>query len=218
MKNSKFRNENGKFCSGFTLVELLAVMVVLVVVGAIIVQILYSTIRGSGKTNLITLIRQNGNFTISQMVKIIRDAKSFDGVGKVSDGVDVANCVNSVVGALTPTPTPVLYDYVKVTTTNGGKTVFICCPAGAGNNPPATIASNSGALIDCSALGRTSLLDTTAVVLGSCSFSCSQQNFTDHPTIGIEFSLLQKGGGNLPESTINPIYFNTSVSMRNLSR
>ncbi|MCL5433255.1 MAG: prepilin-type N-terminal cleavage/methylation domain-containing protein [Patescibacteria group bacterium] len=203
---------------GFTLIELLAVMIVLIVVGVIIVEILYSTMRGSGKTNLITQIRQNGNFTISQMSKIIRDAKSFDGVGKVADGVDIVNCVNPSVGPLTPTPTPVAYDYVKVTTTNGGKTVFICCPAGALDNPPATIASNSGGLIDCSGMGRTSLLDTTAVFLNSCSFSCSQKNFTDYPTIQIDFSLLQKGGGNLPESTIDPVYFNTSVSMRNLSR
>ncbi|HEX7041714.1 MAG TPA: hypothetical protein VF189_00550, partial [Patescibacteria group bacterium] len=72
---------------------------------------------------------------------------------------------------------------------------------------PATISSNSA-----------SMLDTTAVTLTACSFTCSQQTSSDLPLIQINFSLKQQSTSTFAEQTITTIPFQTSVVMRNIVR
>lgn len=178
---------------GFTLVELLAVIFVLMAVGTIVGAILVSTLRGTNKTNTIAVVRQNGNFAIMQMVKMLRFAKTLN--------------KTFVCGTL---EVPVATDAVELTFFDDSKTTFSC------NNsldtPPNTITSNSA-----------SLLDTTSVSLVSCSFTCSQASLSDLSIIGINFSLsayAPTGVNLLPEKTASAtaIPFQTSVTMRNLNR
>jgi prepilin-type N-terminal cleavage/methylation domain-containing protein len=61
---------------GFTLIELLISMLVVVLIGSIITSILFSVLRGTNKTNKLIIIRQNGNYAISQLSKTIRNAKA----------------------------------------------------------------------------------------------------------------------------------------------
>src|SRR6185437_15252578 len=133
---------------GFTLVEMLAVMVVFIVIGTLIIAIMVTTFRTSNKTDVLTLVKQNGNYAITQMAKTIRDARSL-----VSPYPCYPPAQSTSISVITPDNNAITYSCV--------------------NN---TIASNGA-----------SLLDTTAVSVASCSFTCSQQSQTDLPFIDISF-------------------------------
>src|SRR3989344_4471058 len=88
IRNKKFRIKpiirNSLFIirksDGFTLVELLVVILVIFSVGVLISSVLFSALRGANKTNTIDLVRRNGNSAITQMSRMIRYSQSFDGV------------------------------------------------------------------------------------------------------------------------------------------
>ncbi len=185
---------------GFTLVELLAVAVVMVVVSVIVTATITSSLRGTTKTNTINDVRQNGNYAIAQVSKMIEYAKSFNGISNDYNGPFDSNCVN-LVPSLTPTPTPSQYKYIAITGFDNGQTTFSCSQI----NNVSTIASNSAPLID-----------TNLVSVDSCSFTCERARITDPPIIGINFSLSKKTTSSLFENK-SSVSFKTSVKMRNLS-
>lgn len=179
--------------SGYTLIELLAVMIVMVTVGVIVASILVSALRGTSKTSVIEEIRSNGNFTVLQLEKMIGFAQSFLGVS--TDGVNYATDCTAV-----PSPR---YSHIKIKSFDDKQTVFSCENLA---NPP-TIASNGA-----------SFLNTNKVSLdsNSCYFTCSQINISEPPVIGINFSISQKGNPGFFEQRAT-IPFETSVTMRNLN-
>lgn len=63
---------------GFTLVELLTVIGILSVIGSIVVSVVFISLSGAKKSDTVEILRQNGDNTLSQMVKSIRYAKSLD--------------------------------------------------------------------------------------------------------------------------------------------
>lgn len=116
---------NKKYFSkkGYTLIELLAVMMVFVVIGTFLVSILVTSLRSNNKTNSITNVRQNGQFVIEQLSKNIREAHA----------------------VITPYPcgsldVPVSSNTVTITEVNGGQITYSCT----GTN----IASNGANLLD----------------------------------------------------------------------
>lgn len=201
------------FQLGYTLIELLAVITIVVVVGVIITGILISSLRGGNKSNVLDNVRQNGNSTITQMSKMIIYAQSFNGM---SDGtvdsngnrVYITNCTQIISPSPSPssppTPTPKEYHYIKITSFDGGTTVFGC--NGLNDIPPNTIASNGASMID------TTL--ETGVKVSSCSFTCSQDGYGFPPTIGINFTLSQNTTSSFAEKKAI-IPFQTSVTIRN---
>src|SRR6185436_1265783 len=54
---------------GFTLIEMLVVISIIVVIASIVGSILVTSFRGEHKSNSLTIIRQNGDYAISQMAK-----------------------------------------------------------------------------------------------------------------------------------------------------
>lgn len=60
--------------NGFTLVEMLVVIAVLSVFGTLILVIFTRTLRGGGKTQIITAIKQNGQSVLEVLDKTIRNA------------------------------------------------------------------------------------------------------------------------------------------------
>ena len=196
------RKSAGLACrqAGFTLVELLVSLIVLVAIGSIIGAILFSSLRGASKTNVMQSVRQNGNYAILQLSKTMRSAKSFNGVS--TDGVNYqTNCVQIPVVPPSPTPTPIPYSYVKLTSFDDQPMVFSCSQT--------TIYLN----VD-------SLIDTTSVLLApnSCSFTCGQSSIADPPTITIKFSLTQANTGTLFAEKKANIDFQTSIAIRNFLR
>ena len=179
---------------GYTLIELLTVIVVVVIVGTIIAGILVSSLRGGSKSNVLNNVRENGNYAIVQMSKMIAYAQAFNGAS--TDGlVYSSDCTVAIPPSPSPTPSPVPYSYIKITSFDGGQTIFSCANS--------TIASNGA-----------SLIDTSSVVVSNCSFSCSQDNYGQLQTIGINFTLSQKSTANLAEKNAS-VSFQTSVRIRN---
>lgn len=189
---------NVRLQSGFTLVELLSSIIVLVAVGSVIAGIITSSLRGTNKTTTIENIRQNGNYTLNQMSKNIEYAQVFNGLS--NNGTDY---VTSCPFSLEPTPIPVTtnYNFIKVTPLNNDPIVYNC------TSLPATITANSSPLIDAN-----------VVSLLSCSLSCVQTGSTDVPIIKIGFTLGPKNANNLLENSTPPILFETSVTIRNYKR
>ncbi len=60
--------------SGFTLVEMLVVISVLSVAGMLILTVFTNSLRGSNKSQIIGVIKQNGQAVLETMDKTIRDA------------------------------------------------------------------------------------------------------------------------------------------------
>lgn len=207
IQNSKFKSQKSK---GYTLIELLAVMVVLIVVGAVVGQILFSVLRGTNKANTLADVNQNGNYAISQISKMVRNAQSFGGVS--TDNVTyTADCVEP------PSPTPLPhYTYLQVTAFDGGTTTFACPPSPIPSPPYVpTISSNSASLLDTNAVE----IDTSSPN-SACYFTCSQDSFSGSTNIGIYFALKQ-----FSNTTITPVEektasvtFQTSVVLRNPPR
>ncbi len=148
---------------GYTLVELVIVMVLVLVIGGMITQILVSTLRGSNKTQANNAVAQNGNYAMSIMSDLILNAQSFTSILP-----------------LTPTPattcagTAIKGNSVTIQNFDGGVTTFLCDDANK------TISSNSASLLDTSQV---------ALVTGSCSFTCSQTSVYSPPRIDISFKL-----------------------------
>ncbi|MBI1919210.1 prepilin-type N-terminal cleavage/methylation domain-containing protein, partial [Candidatus Microgenomates bacterium] len=101
--------QNSKLQSGFTLIEMLAVIFVLSTIGVLVAAIITSSLRGTSKTNTITSVRQNGFFAIAQMTKVIQNARRLD----VS---------YSCVPPPTPTPFQSSHQSIVLTSPDGGQT------------------------------------------------------------------------------------------------
>lgn len=187
---------------GYTLVELLAVTVVMVVVGLIISTILVSSLRGGNKTSAINEVRDNGNTAMTRISRGIKFAKSFEGVSESEAEGYRTDCLSLSDISPTPSVTPTLtyYKYIKIRAFDEGETVYSCADS--------KISSNSASLIDES---RISSIDD------DCYFTCSQAYLSQPPTIGINFTL-SKGDNALFFEQKFTTDFHTSVVMRNLGQ
>ena len=79
---------------GYTIIELLAVVSILVILTGIISGILYSTLRGSSKTKITSEVTQNGNYVISVLTNMISSSTSVTKMG----GVEIRDCTASPSG------------------------------------------------------------------------------------------------------------------------
>jgi prepilin-type N-terminal cleavage/methylation domain-containing protein len=187
-----------KLNKGFTLVELLAVMFILVSVGGIVTSILISTLRNSSKGNSVNDVRQNGEFVIAQMSKMITYSAEFcglsiNGLGSADD-CDLKSTNNTFTTDCTVSPSP-NYSYIKIKSFDGGQTVFSCTGG--------TIASNGASMINASIFS-----------VPSCSFTCSQADPSSPKNINISFTLNKINSGNFVENNAS-ISFETSLTIRN---
>ena len=187
-----------KLQKGFTLVELLAVMFILVSVGGIVTGILISSLRNGSKGNTINDVRQNGQFIISQMSKMITYSSKFcglsvDGAGNL-DSCDNPTSGNTFTKDCTISPSP-SFNYIKIQSFDGGQTVFSCNAS--------TISSNSASMLNASSFSVT-----------SCSFTCSQASSFSPPNINISFTLSKVNPGLFVENNVL-IPFETSLTIRN---
>lgn len=187
-----------KLTQGFTLVELLAAIVVLAICGTIIVGIVTTALRGTNKTNNVEAIRQNGNYALTRIAKSIEYAEVFHGLS--NNGTDyVRTCPHSA----SPTPVPIKtdYEFLKLKPFGSSSSIIYSCSLG-----------------PILRLGNDSLIDTNSISLKSCSISCIQKNLTDVPIIRISFKLRPKNSIILLEGSTPDIVFQTSVTPRNFKK
>lgn len=196
-------SQNFKLQGGYTLIEFLVVIVVLIVVGSIVVGVITFSLRGANKTNTIENIRQNGNYVISQMAKDIGYARSFDGLS--TDGITyVTSCPAT---QPSPTPTSTNYSYIKVTPFNSSSIIYSC--SNVGGLPTVVYQKPPGLAVS---------LIPSSIQVSNCSFTCTVTSVTDLPIIKIRFILQPIVTSTLVEKFAAPINFETSVSMRNYQR
>lgn len=190
------------FQQGYTLVELLVVILVVIITGVIIANTLFYTLKAGDKEKAISNLKQDGNFAISQMVKSITYAKSFDGFADAA-GTFFNDCIPQ--SAPTPTPNPNQIRQIKITSFDGGQTTFICNPGACTGST--SISSKSAALAVAADL------TSSSVCVSECNFTCAQSSSFSPVTIGIHFRLQQKSG-NFSENQAS-IIFDTTATMRN---
>jgi type II secretory pathway pseudopilin PulG len=185
----KIKNLSG----GFTLVELLVSLILLTTVFSIIFAIVWISLRNTIKVNNMNNIRQNGNYTISQMTKMLQFATEFNGLS--NDDISYTTvCQNPQNSSLT------YYKYVKFQASDFGAVTFGCLSS------PATIASNGA-----------SFINSDEYSVESCGFSCTQKYSDSSVNIGIRFIIKKLLAGN-PFDIPAPLLFQTSVNMRNSSK
>lgn len=110
---------------GFSLVELLIAVAIMLIVGTIVTSVLFVALRTNRKSETTLLTKQNGEFALSQMTRAIRFAKQLD---------NPTSCI-----------TPVTQSSITITSfLDGGQTTFSCSGS--------TIASNGASLIDTTAV------------------------------------------------------------------
>lgn len=204
--NSKLKMQYVKLNNaGFTLVELLTSVIVLIAIGLIMVGILSQSLRGANKTDTIGNIRQNGDYVLNQMSKDISYTLSFDGKN-TGLSTDDAEYITSCPFSLSPTPVPVStqYSFISVESTSNRITKYNC----SGTTSATAVLSANG----------TPLIDANSISLQNCSLSCIQSKVTDIPIIKVSFSLGPKSPSSLVENSSPPIIFETSVTMKNYQR
>lgn len=59
---------------GFTLIEMLVSVAILGTVGLISTQIFFTTLRGAGKADIIREVKQNGDYALTAMERMIRNS------------------------------------------------------------------------------------------------------------------------------------------------
>lgn len=186
MKKSKFGKKINQ--KGYTVVELLAVVTILVIITGIIAALITQTLRGSSKTNITNQVAQAGNYVTSVISNAIISAENVVAVG----GENVNDCTQNPEG-----------NSIELLISQEVGTVLYACA----ND---TIASNSASLIDTNRL----MIDSTDS--SACYFKCLQQNNDPYtpPIIEFGFTISQKAENVLFENR-ESAPFETSVLMRN---
>jgi type II secretory pathway pseudopilin PulG len=172
---------------GFTLVELLAVIFILVAVGTIIASIMTSVLRSSNKSTNTEAVRANGNNAISQMSRMIAYAQKIE---NLSDGASTyTDCVSQSASKH--------YQSVQIKGFDSGITTFSCANS--------QVASQSAA-------GTSFLVDTA--LSANCWFQCSQESAAAPVKIDIFLDLSAKSTAAFAESQA-AMHFEASVIPKN---
>ncbi len=178
---------------GYTIIELLAVISILVVISGIISGILFSTLRGSNKTRVLTEVSQNGNYVTSYINNVLIDSNAVTEINGEIIPDDLSDCTASPSGAT-----------ITVKRLDGTSTAFACEDVGG----VYTITADDNSLVDT---------QVVAVEEGSCAFFCSQKSDDSYstPIVGVSFGL--EGIISDASESQGSGTFNTSISLRNFS-
>ena len=219
INNSKLKTQNSKL--GFTMIELLAVAVVIIAVSSIVSAILFSSLRGVSRTSVTDAVRQNGNSAISEISREIRFAKLFKGVSPDGTTYSIDSETDDIDCTMyrpTPTPTPTPgrgYTHLKIVSLENETIIFSC-----EDNSP-SIYQEIRSFDESTIISpKSSIFDTGTVKmdLSSCYFTCSQSVITDPPTIGVHFTLSDTKGDTTFFEQKSSSEFQTSVTFRNLNK
>ncbi len=108
---------------GFTLIELMVVVTVVISVAVVAGNIFYSSLRSNTKTQVTTDLKQKGDYALTIMERMIREAKV----------IDSADCSN---------------DQLTITYKDGEETTFICDTTLPEPDQIASVSANSAVLLD----------------------------------------------------------------------
>jgi type II secretory pathway pseudopilin PulG len=175
--------------TGYTLVELLTVIIILVAVGSIISSVLVSVLRSSNKSSVTDVVRTNGNNAMAQMSKMITYAQKLEGIS-VDGSKYYADC--------TSLSSTTKYYYLRIKGFDSGVTTFACA------NSQIASKSASGAI--------SYLVDPK--LYATCYFNCSQESAAAPARIDIFLDLKAASSTTFSENQAD-IPFETSVTVVN---
>lgn len=139
-------------------------------------------------------------FRVNQRTEITLSVKN-NGNNALSQMVNSIKYAKRLDNPVSCTTSPVVQQITFTSAFDNGQTTLSC-----GTGAASSIASNGA-----------SLINTNAVTVQSCTFTCRQTSINDAPTITIQFSLTSKTYVGTSESqTVLP--FQTAVTMRNFTR
>lgn len=173
--------------SGFSLVELLVGVGIVGIIGVLVVQVFFSTLRSNSKTEIRKEVKQNGDLALETMARLIQGAREVN-----------SSCSSSG----TTTTELVLVD------TNGETMTFGCILDGSVTR----LASTSGTVSEY-LTSKSVSLGGSACANSTISFTCRGVGGAP-PRITISFTLSQVGqaGSQFEQSSSS---FQSSVSLRN---
>lgn len=85
MKHKTNQMKNKSNAKGFTLIELVIAVTIIAGLGTVLVQALFTTTRSSTKVERLTEVKQNGDYAINIIERMVRNARSLSAVCS-SDG------------------------------------------------------------------------------------------------------------------------------------
>jgi len=178
---------------GYTLIELLAVTVILIVISSSAALMIMFVLRSSTKARVASIISQNGNYALTVLSTTITNAFRITHVGSTALS-PVNNCSASPSGSSIQLET---FD---------NQTILISC-------------SVTDLTITYGAQPARKLVDTQHAefvpISGSaCRITCTQE-IGAPPVVSVRFSLRQAGSTNFIEQQYEASEFKTSVSFRN---
>lgn len=182
---------------GFTIIELLVVIGIMLAVASILTGIVYSVLVGSNKSKISIDVSQGGNFALSAMTDIIN---SSDKVTKVG-GVSVVNCVSLPNGSSIEFRRT---DSTYTTLSFSGGGAITSVSVGSIVSPTPTPFQN---------INLTNTLQVLIDGTQTRTFICKQPDEFSNPRIEIEFTLKEAVGGLLERKA--SAKFKTGISMRN---
>lgn len=147
-----------------------------------------------------------GTITLSVLFVTLRESKKTEVSATIRQNGDFAltqmlrniRYAKSLDSPAACVPTASVSAITITSLTDDAQTTY-SCPAGASQ----TISSNSA-----------SLIDTNAVTVVSCSFTCTQTSLTYAPVIKIQYTLRSKNANGFTESSVT-IPFESTVVLRN---
>ncbi len=174
---------------GFTLIEMLVSMAIIITTTTVVVSILASSFTGVTKSTVSEEVRQNGTSALTRISRSIQFAEGFEGVSETGEADSyITSCSDTVSG--------LYYKYVKIK--SGGATRMISCT-------DEDIAIDTVTYLDKSRV---------QVIPDSCQITCVRKDDSTPPVIGVSFGLTRLGAPDSNKTKSN--YFSTSIKMRNL--
>lgn len=187
-----------KFSQGFTLIELLIVVSLSVIIMLAASSLFMTLLIGNTKTSTTKLIKDEGDYALSQMEFLIRNATNLE---SITDDLNTSNGCTTTVGAPVVRTCDATMCALGLESYDGGTTIL----GRVDDNGVAKIASNSGYLTS----------DAVTLISGPV-FSCSESPDGVSRYIGITFTL-RKGtpGVDQPRDIVQQV-FSTGVQIRNI--
>ena len=178
--------KNYHFSGGFTLLEVLTVVFILGILVVAGGNLFFSILKGASKAEVTKEVKQNGDYAVAVMERMIRGAQD---ILSNSDGL---TCEDSMAK-------------LRVLNQDGGTTEFGC----ALEDGVTKIASNSAGRLT----GKNVTLGGTSCTASSLSFSCVKGTLFVPPRVTFSFTLSQKGtDGRVEEQS--QVSFQETVSLR----
>lgn len=124
---------------GFTLVEVLVVSAILFTVGVMVVQLFFSSLKGSIKSTTLAIVKQEGDYALTVMERMIRNSRE-------------------VTGGCTLSPPTTFSTYLDIRNPDDNTTTFSCAGtriASASATPPLTqYLTSESVAVSCSGPGQ----------------------------------------------------------------